>query len=68
MTEREEEKALLDKLPAAKLTEGGNTVYKLLKMRYERYKCNLVTTNSEETRGRAQECRELLKWFENGAG
>ena len=61
MTDREEEKILLDRIVALRDSEVAQLFAKLFKVRMEMHKNALVTTESDVTRGRAQECRHLLK-------
>lgn len=61
MTDREEEKLILDRLVALRDTEVMKLVARLLKARLEMHKTSLVSAEGEVVRGKAQECRHLLK-------
>lgn len=61
MSLREEEKACLDKLNGLRESEAFKALAKLINIRYTIHKESLVVTSDDVTRGRAQECRTLLK-------
>lgn len=56
-----EEQELLVRLDSVKYSEGVLLVCELLRLRRSGHKDKLESTESEETRGRSKECRDLLK-------
>lgn len=69
MTEREEEKTLIDRFVAQRETDLVRSFIRMLELRFERHKNSLVANEDGTVRGRAQECRELIKNLKgNGAG
>lgn len=61
MTDREQEKLILDRIIALKDSEVAQLFAKLFRVRLEMHKTSLVASGSEETRGRAKECQTFLK-------
>lgn len=63
MTNREKEKAILDKIASHRTSSWHKDVVELLELRLARYKDTLVTGADEHTRGKALELRDLLKYI-----
>jgi len=63
MTAREREKQIHDTLVQQRDTQIVQQVIEMLEIRYDMHKECLVKNNDELLRGRAQECRELLKYI-----
>ena len=61
MSIREDEKVVLDKIVALRATETVKLFEKLFRIRLEMHKDSLVVNESDVVRGRAQECRTMLK-------
>lgn len=61
---KEREDELVQKLKTCGRSETATTWQELLTLRYERHRDRLVTEESAEVRGKAKECRDLLRLFD----
>ncbi len=57
------EEKLIEKLNSYKGSDCLNVVIDLLKLRREKHRDKIENTESSEIRGRAKECKDLIRQF-----